>query len=77
MSHEIRTPLNAIVGFSNIIAEESEDLKFKDLSDTIYNQNDLLLQLVNDLLDFSKVEAGILYIENKTFSMNELINKLF
>ncbi|MRT91877.1 ATP-binding protein [Ancylomarina sp. 16SWW S1-10-2] len=76
MSHEIRTPLNAIVGFSTLIAEESEDLKLLDLSDTIHNQNDLLLQLIDDLIDFSKVEAGILDFDNKLFDINKIIIEL-
>ena len=76
MSHEIRTPLNAIVGFSTFIAEESDNLKFKELSNAIHNQNDLLLNLIDDLIDFSKVEAGILDFENNVFNMNEIINEL-
>ena len=60
MSHEIRTPLNAIVGFSEIIAvTESEEEKMEYL-EIIKMNADLLMQLVNDILDMSKIEAGTL-----------------
>ncbi len=60
MSHEIRTPLNAIVGFSGILAEMDEEEE-KDEYVKIINQNcDLLLRLITDILDFSKVESGVM-----------------
>ena len=58
MSHEIRTPLNAIVGFSSLL-EEAEDAEEKHLYATIIEENNkLLLQLISDILDLSKIEAG-------------------
>lgn len=58
MSHEIRTPLNAIVGFSEIVAlTESEEEKIEYL-DIIQKNSNLLLQLVNDILDLSRIESG-------------------
>lgn len=58
MSHEIRTPLNAIVGFSNLIttAENKDDIE--EYCKIIESNNELLLQLINDILDLSKIEAG-------------------
>lgn len=58
MSHEIRTPLNAIVGFSNLlpIAESKEEMQ--EYADIIENNTGLLLQLISDILDVAKIEAG-------------------
>ena len=55
MSHEIRTPLNAIVGFSNILASTDNLEDKKEFADIIENNNSLLLQLINDILDLSKL----------------------
>lgn len=60
MSHEIRTPLNAIVGFSQIITEMNEDKEMQPYIDIIQKNNNLLLQLIDDILDFTKLESGIL-----------------
>ena len=58
MSHEIRTPLNAIVGFSNILASAEEEREKQEYVNIIENNNKLLLQLINDILDLSKIESG-------------------
>jgi len=57
MSHEIRTPLNAIVGFSNLIAHSESPEDTIEFCNIIETNNELLLQLVNDILDLSKIEA--------------------
>jgi signal transduction histidine kinase/CheY-like chemotaxis protein len=70
MSHEIRTPLNAIVGFSNILAAtEQEDDKQEYIS-IIENNNNLLLQLVSDILDLSKIEAGTMEFNYSDMDLN-------
>lgn len=59
MSHEIRTPLNAIVGFSRIIAESENTEERKEYYNIVEANNERLLQLINEILDLSKIEAGI------------------
>lgn len=77
ISHEIRTPLNAIVGFSNIIAEESKNEQFKKFSKIIHNQNEALLQIVNDILDFSQFEVGAVEIQNQKFDINSVVEEIY
>jgi len=66
MSHEIRTPLNAIVGFSELLAETSNPEEIIEYKNIIENNSDLLLQLIGDILDLSKIDAGTYdFIEKK------------
>ena len=58
MSHEIRTPLNAIVGFSSILADTEDIAEKKEFCNLINHNNALLLKIVDDILDISKIEAG-------------------
>ncbi|WP_347030548.1 sensor histidine kinase, partial [Bacteroides intestinalis] len=57
MSHEIRTPLNAIVGFSSLLTATEDEQEREEFISIIENNNQLLLQLVSDILDLSKIEA--------------------
>lgn len=79
MSHEIRTPLNAIVGFSNLLAsnEEFEEEDRKMFIDTINKNNDLLLKLINDILDISRIESGQMAFSIKPSSMQEMMGHVF
>lgn len=68
MSHEIRTPLNAVLGFISVLNEmETDPLKQRYLS-IINNASDMLLQIISDLLDMSKIESGKMLLKNETFS---------
>jgi signal transduction histidine kinase/CheY-like chemotaxis protein len=73
MSHEIRTPLNAIVGFSNLLAQTDNEQERLEYVSVIENNNQLLLQLVNDILDFAKIESNTLELTYKPTDLNELI----
>ena len=76
MSHEIRTPLNAIVGFSSIICEmENEQDKAKFL-DIILKNNELLLQLINDVLDLSRIESGTLAMKPDYFQLSDACDQI-
>ena len=76
MSHEIHTPLNAIVGFSSLL-EEAEDAEEKHLYATIIEENNkLLLQLISDILDLSKIEAGTFDIIPEQVDAQQLCNEL-
>jgi len=76
MSHEIRTPLNAIVGFSSILAQDvSEEEKVEYLS-IIEHNNNLLLQLISDILDIAKIEAGTLEFVYSVVDMNKILMEI-
>lgn len=77
MSHEIRTPLNAIVGFSKLLpaAETAEE---KELYSDIIDQNsDILIQLINDILDLSKIEAGTLEYVKRSMNLGEACRTIY
>lgn len=73
MSHEIRTPLNAIVGFSSILSELIKDKDAKEYIHIIEENNELLLQLINDILDISRIEAGLLDFVEGDMNINSTL----
>lgn len=75
MSHEIRTPLNAIVGFSGILAEAEQEQERQEYLNIIESNNTLLLQLIGDILDLSKIEAGTLEFVYSDVDVNKLFHE--
>ena len=76
MSHEIRTPLNAIIGFSNLLPSAETKEEINVYIGIIESNNSLLLQLINDILDLSKIEAGTLDFSETEFSVNALLDEV-
>jgi PAS domain S-box-containing protein len=78
MSHEIRTPMNAIIGFSDLLADPSLDTPEISLyTGVIKERCNNLLQIVNDILDISRIEANQIELKENTFSLNALIEELY
>lgn len=69
MSHEIRTPLNAIVGFSELLQTTEDPDMRKEFMGIISNNNELLLRLIGDILDLSKIESGMLELKPEVFDL--------
>lgn len=74
ITHEIRTLINAILGFCDLISKTSADIKQKERLQAVMASGKLLLEIVNDILDLSKVESGRLTLEGVDFHLHHLIN---
>ncbi|MDP2654274.1 MAG: response regulator [Candidatus Omnitrophota bacterium] len=77
MSHEIRTLINAILGFTELLRESALNSKQKEHLNTIILSGRMLLEIVNDILDYSKVEAGKLQLENIEFNLDHIVEDVF
>ncbi len=75
-SHEIRTPMNAIVGFTDILLEDETDPQKAEYLEIIKSSGNLLLDLINDILDLSKIEAGKYELNKTLFSFRETIESI-
>lgn len=76
MSHEIRTPLNAIVGFSNMLPHVENREEMSEYVELIGTNTDLLLQLINDILDLSKIEAGTFDFYPALIDVNQTLEEI-
>ena len=76
MSHEIRTPLNAIVGFSDCITQAETLEEAKENANDIVGASKTLLEIVNGILDISKIEAGKLEIHNSAYNVHEMLDSV-
>jgi len=72
MSHEIRTPMNSIIGFSELALDDDISLKTKLYLTNIINSSEWLLQIINDILDISKIESGKMELENIPFDLHDM-----
>jgi PAS domain S-box-containing protein len=76
MSHEIRTPMNAILGFAELLKGQIKEKKYTDYLNGISVSGSNLLNLINDILDLSKIEAGKIEVQNDTVNLNMLLREI-
>ena len=77
MSHEIRTPLNAIVGFTELMQYTSDPIEQNDYMNIINTNTELLLRLINDVLDLSKIESGMIDLKRDWFDLSTVFHESF
>jgi len=76
MSHEIRTPMNSILGFTNLLKRTELNPMQREYVQNIHSAGENLLTLVNDILDLSKIEAGMMHMEETRFSLRSMVSSV-
>ena len=76
MSHEIRTPMNAITGMSELLSQEKLSPEATEYVKTIQSSSGIMLELINDILDYSKMDAGRMELVNEVYNLQDLLNDI-
>lgn len=76
ISHEIRTPMNSIIGMTEVMLRSNHNSREREYLNNIYRSGQALLNIINDVLDFSKIESGKMELVNENYSVNSLLHDL-
>ena len=76
MGHDIRTPMHGLLGMTEVLRSTSLDDRQKEIMDTLMRSSDSLMRIIDDIMDFAKIDAGVMPINNHSFKLTELVENL-